>query len=57
MLPIHWAAYDLSFHPWDEPILRASAAAREQGVPLATPRMGEAWSPGMSTGPWWTEVR
>lgn len=57
MLPIHWAAYDLSFHPWDEPILRASTAAREQGVPLATPRMGEAWSPGMSTGPWWTEVR
>lgn len=56
MLPIHWAAYDLAFHDWDEPAIRASRAAREQGVTLATPRMGETWTPGTPTAAWWEEV-
>lgn len=57
MLPIHWAAYDLAFHAWDEPIRRAAAAAAAQNVALITPRMGQAWTPDTSTPAWWKEVR
>ncbi len=41
MLPVHWATFNLSYHAWDEPILRALAAARANGVELVTPRVGE----------------
>lgn len=41
LTPIHWGAFKLSTHPWDEPPKRAVAAAEEQGVSLATPRIGQ----------------
>ncbi len=41
MLPVHWATFNLAYHAWDEPILRALAAARAKGVELVTPRVGE----------------
>ena len=41
LLPVHWATFNLSYHGWDEPIVRALAAARAQGVSLVTPRVGE----------------
>ena len=42
MLPVHWATFALSCQRWSEPILRATAAARKQGMELVTPRVGEA---------------
>lgn len=41
MLPVHWATFNLSYHAWDEPIVRAMAAARDKGAQLVTPRVGE----------------
>jgi L-ascorbate metabolism protein UlaG (beta-lactamase superfamily) len=41
LLPVHWAKFTLSVHPWDEPIRRVTAAAAKAGLPLATPRIGE----------------
>ena len=41
-IPIHWGAFALSNHAWDEPPKQATAAAGELGVNIATPRMGEA---------------
>jgi len=41
MLPVHWATFNLSYHGWAEPILRALAAARVTGVQLVTPQVGE----------------
>jgi L-ascorbate metabolism protein UlaG (beta-lactamase superfamily) len=58
MLPIHWGTFNLAFHAWDEPIERALAAAREAGVELLTPRIGEpvdGLAPG-DYGAWWREV-
>lgn len=40
-LPIHNGTFDLAMHPWAEPLERATALSEAQGVPLATPRMGE----------------
>lgn len=39
LLPVHWATFDLAFHPWAEPIERLLAEAGDATV--ATPRPGE----------------
>ena len=57
MIPVHWATFNLAFHDWTEPVLRASAAAREAGARLLVPRPGEMVEP---TRPpeipdWWRE--
>lgn len=59
MLPVHWATFNLAFHDWDEPIKRALAAAREQGIELVTPRIGEAVAAGspFKSEPWWDTCR
>lgn len=42
MLPIHWAAYTLAFHPWKEPIERLLRAARNQpDTHIVTPMLGQ----------------
>ena len=41
LLPVHWATFNLSYHAWDEPILRTLAAAQAKGVQVVTPRVGE----------------
>ena len=41
LMPVHWAKFTLAKHPWDEPILRASAEAALREMPLLTPRIGE----------------
>jgi len=42
LLPVHWGKFTLSLHPWNEPIHRLTAAAEKAGMPLTTPRIGEA---------------
>jgi L-ascorbate metabolism protein UlaG (beta-lactamase superfamily) len=41
LLPVHWATFNLSYHAWDEPILRTVRAAADQQVRVVTPRVGE----------------
>jgi L-ascorbate metabolism protein UlaG (beta-lactamase superfamily) len=41
LLPIHWATFDLSYHAWEEPIVRTLRAAIGAGVQVVTPRVGE----------------
>jgi L-ascorbate metabolism protein UlaG (beta-lactamase superfamily) len=55
LLPIHNGTFDLSFHPWTEPLERIHALATAAGVPLATPEIGAAWQATQpAPGPaWW----
>jgi L-ascorbate metabolism protein UlaG (beta-lactamase superfamily) len=58
MIPIHWGAFTLSVHDWRDPVERASAAAQERGVKIATPRIGESVIIGAAEYPkaaWWRE--
>jgi L-ascorbate metabolism protein UlaG (beta-lactamase superfamily) len=41
LLPVHWATFNLAYHAWEAPIVRAVAAAQAQGVAIVTPRPGE----------------
>lgn len=59
MFPVHWSTFNLAYHDWDEPIRRTVAAAREQGVELVTPRIGELVDAqhAFASQPWWERVR
>lgn len=58
VVPIHWATFNLAFHPWAEPIERLIAAADEAGIPLAIPMPGQRVDIARSNPvqPWWRDV-
>jgi L-ascorbate metabolism protein UlaG (beta-lactamase superfamily) len=59
MLPVHWATFNLAFHDWNEPAVRAVAEARRLGVRVTVPRPGEmvepASPPAAQDAEWWRE--
>lgn len=40
MVPIHWGSFALATHSWTDPVERVTAAAKENNMPIATPRIG-----------------
>ncbi|HRE87736.1 MAG TPA: MBL fold metallo-hydrolase [Myxococcota bacterium] len=58
LLPIHWSTFNLALHDWDEPaevLMREAAGA---GRRVATPLIGEPFSPRRveRMTPWWRAV-
>ncbi|EAR11455.1 hypothetical protein MED297_21247 [Reinekea sp. MED297] len=56
MMPVHWGAFTLSIHAWNEPAQRVVAEARKQNQSIIVPRIGERVdlrSPPTSVRPWW----
>ena len=45
LLPIHWGAYRLAPHVWDEPIFRTIEAAQKENMPLIMLKPGEMFVP------------
>lgn len=45
LLPVHWAKFNLSLHPWNEPIERLKTAAAGKQFRLLTPMIGETVLP------------
>jgi len=58
LMPVHNGTFDLAMHAWHEPFDRITALAWDQGVRLATPRIGERLDLRRPTAgePWWLEV-
>ncbi len=55
LVPVHWATFNLAFHPWSEPITRLFAAADPEGVRVRVPMPGQridVQRPGSQTH-WW----
>jgi L-ascorbate metabolism protein UlaG (beta-lactamase superfamily) len=40
-MPIHWGAFSLAYHAWDDPAQRFTAAAENQGLTVVTPKIGK----------------
>lgn len=40
-VPVHWGAYSLSDHAWDDPAERFVSAAERSGLAVSTPLLGE----------------
>lgn len=58
LLPVHWATFNLAFHPWAEPVHRLLAAAARAGAPVVVPRPGtrvDVLDP-PDVEDWWTAV-
>jgi L-ascorbate metabolism protein UlaG (beta-lactamase superfamily) len=58
LVPVHWATFNLGFHPWAEPAQRLRTAAQRAGVRIAVPRPGgrvDASAPPAPTD-WWSPV-
>jgi L-ascorbate metabolism protein UlaG (beta-lactamase superfamily) len=58
LLPYHWGLFALAKHGWTEPIERTLAAAKGQGVTVATPHPGELVEPTLPlvTKRWWPDL-
>lgn len=41
MIPVHWGAFCICNHAWDDSIIRVTESAKENNIKLATPRIGE----------------
>lgn len=41
IMPIHWGAFKLSNHPWDDPVVRFVKKSKEENIKYLTPRIGE----------------
>ena len=48
-LPVHWGTFSLAMHAWDQPAETLLGLARERGVQLVMPHLGEAVEPVRST--------
>ena len=58
-IPIHWGAFVLSGHSWDDPVQRFALRAEETGLTALTPRPGETvnWQNApFSFSRWWQEI-
>jgi len=54
LLPVHWGSFTIAQHSWWEPITRAIQYAREKGVKIITPRIGETIQLGeIVSEEWW----
>ena len=58
LLPIHWAKFNLAFHPWDEPIGRLMTVSQKAASTVLTPLIGEPFNPRseFSFKKWWEEI-
>ncbi len=58
LLPVHWAAFALAKHPWDEPIIWTVNEAKAKNIKLITPKIGEQVDLDLPivSNEWWTSV-
>ena len=60
VIPVHWGAFSICNHSWDDPVRRVTAAAAAAGLPVAVPRIGrtvDLADLADCTEPWWEAYR
>lgn len=59
-MPIHWGAFVLSSHAWDDPPERFTSAAESNGMTVVTPQIGETMrleKPEDYQDRWWKDIK
>lgn len=51
-VPIHWGAYTIAMHPWNEPVKHSIPAARKLGIHPLTPIQGQVFDTDTETEDW-----
>ena len=44
VIPVHWGTFCICNHAWDDSIIRFTTGASENGLNVATPRIGQTVS-------------
>lgn len=59
VMPIHWCAFKLAKHPWDDPIERFVRQALNEKIKYTSPKIGETITYGknMVTDKWWNDIK
>ena len=59
IMPIHWGAFKLANHPWDDPIERFSIEAEKENIKYITPKIGETitYDKDIYTLKWWKDIK
>jgi hypothetical protein len=57
LMPIHWGAFDLAPHVWQDPILRFTKKAIEENANYVTPVIGGRFAIGVDLPKeeWWVQ--
>lgn len=58
-MPVHWGAFSLAYHPWDDSAERFVAAGEKNGLRIVTPRIGETMNvddTDTGTDRWWRDI-
>jgi L-ascorbate metabolism protein UlaG (beta-lactamase superfamily) len=60
-MPIHWGAFVLALHAWDDPVSRVVAKAKELDIQIRTPEIGEIVeipaSDSAALNDWWKDEK
>ncbi len=59
LIPVHWGAFSICRHAWDDPIRRAVAAADDAGLSIVTSRIGQTadlTQPSACRDAWWEGI-
>ena len=51
-MPIHWGAYPLALHAWNEPVLQSIPMAQKLGLNPLTPLIGQVFDVDTLTPSW-----
>lgn len=56
-IPIHWGAFSLALHDWQDPVERFEAAAQKKGQEIAFPELGKMirYRQDLPSDIWWKE--
>lgn len=59
IMPIHWGAFTLANHPWDDSVERFVLEAEKQAITAVTPKIGETITYGenITTSKWWKDLQ
>ena len=57
VMRVHWGAYSMAYHPWDEPVRLSVPAMRAPGLQPLTPLLGQVFDAGTVTQEWYLGVK
>jgi len=56
VVPVHWGAYTMAFHPWSEPVRKSIPEMRRRGLAPLTPYQGQVFDADTLTKEWYLDV-
>ena len=56
VVPVHWGAYSMAFHHWNDSVRRSVPLMREKGLQPMTPIQGQVFDGGTATKEWYLSV-